>query len=79
MELEELNAAELLCSEIRHRFPSIEVGRPSRVYDSISQKVAPTMPSLRGTAKLAGSPLASYRRPVWLTRIRNTHAGETVF
>ena len=29
-------------------------------------------PALRGSAKLPGSPLASYRRRVWEPRIRNT-------
>ena len=58
------------------QYPTVEVGRPSRVYDTISRLVGPTRPSLRGPAKLTGSPLASYRKRIWLPRIRNTNAGK---
>ena len=62
MELEgQADVADLLCSEICKRYPSMSVSRPSRLFDTI---VGPTRPSLRGTAKLTGSPLASYRRNV---------------
>ena len=73
------NAQDLLCSEIRCRYPTVEVGRPSRIYDTISRLVGPTRPSLRGPAKLSGSPLASYRKRIWLPRIRNTNAGNIIF
>ena len=73
MELEgQADVADLLCTEICRRYPGISVGRPSRLFDTIQRIVGPTRPSLRGTAKLTGSPLASYRRRVWEPRIRNT-------
>ena len=66
------NAQDLLCSEILRRYPRISIGRPSRLFDTVQRIVGPTRPSLRGTAKLIGSPLASYRRRVWEPRIRTT-------
>ena len=65
-------AADLLCSEICRRYPGLMIGRPSRLFDTIQRIVGPTRASLRGTAKLTGSPLASYRRRVWEPRIRTT-------
>ena len=66
------DAADLLCSEICRRYPNLSVGRPSRLFDTVQRIVGPTRASLRGTAKLTGSPLVSYRRRVWEPRIRTT-------
>ena len=71
------DTADLLYSEICRRYPDISVGRPSRLFDTIQRIVGPTRPSLRGTAKLNGSPLASYRRRVWEPRIRTK--GKLIF
>ena len=68
----EADAADLLCSEICRRYPNLLVGRPSRLFDTVQRIVGPTRASLRGTAKLTGSPLVSYRRRVWEPRIRTT-------
>ena len=48
------------------------MSRPTRFFDAVQRIVGPTRPSLRGSAKLTGSPLASYRRRVWQPRVRNT-------
>ena len=66
------DVTDLLCSKICRRYPGILVGRPSRLFDTIQQIVGPMRPSPRGTAKLTGSPLASYWRRVWEPHIRNT-------
>ena len=68
----EKHATELIFSEVRRRYPCVSVSRPTRFFDTVRRIVGPTRPSLRGTAKLTGSPLASYRRRVWEPRIRNT-------
>ena len=70
------DTVDLLCSEICRRYPGISVGRRSRLFDTIQWIVGPTGPPLRGTAKLTGSPLASYRRRVWEPRIRTK--GKTI-
>ena len=68
MELE--GRPDLLYSEICARYPKISVSRPTRLYDTVKRIVVPTRPSLRGAAKLSGSPLAAYRKRVWKPRIR---------
>ena len=67
----EKHAPELILSEVRKRYPCVSVSRPTRFFDAVQRIVGPTWPSLRGSAKLTGSPLASYRRRVWQPRIRN--------
>ena len=64
-------AANLLCSKVSRQYSSLSIGRPSRFYDTVQRIVGPTKPSLRGEAKLTGSPLASYRRRVYEPHIRN--------
>ena len=64
------DAAHLLCSEMSKLYPCIRTKRPGRLFDSMKRIVAPTRPSLKGTAKVTGSPLASYRKRIWEPRIR---------
>lgn len=66
------NIVDLLCSEICQRYPNISVSRPARLFDTINRIVMPTRPSLRGPPKLIGSPLATYRKRVWIPRDRTT-------
>ena len=63
---------DLLCSEICIRYPSISVTRPTRLFNTLKRITGPTRPSLGRSAKLTGSPLASYRNRVWKPRIRNS-------
>ena len=71
MDLEERpNSMDALHSEICARYPMISVGRPTRLFDTVKRIVGPTRPSVRGAAKLSGSPLATYRKRVWKPRIR---------
>lgn len=53
----EPNASDLLCAEISKQYSNISVNRPGRLFDVISRIVAPVKPSLRGKAKLSGTPL----------------------
>ena len=66
------NTVDLLCSTICKQYPNISVSRPMRLFDTIKRIAGPTRPSLRGPAKLAGSPLATYRKRVWKPRTRTT-------
>ena len=64
----------LLSSKLHELYPNIPIGRPARFYDTVQRIVGPIRPSLRGEAKLCGSPLASYRRRVREPRLRNSAA-----
>ena len=64
------DAAHLLCSEMSKLYPCIPTKRPGRLFDSVKRIVAPTRPSLKGAAKVTGSPLASYRKRIWEPRVR---------
>lgn len=66
------NTTDLLYSEFCTRYPKISVSRPTRLFDTVKPIVGPTRPSLRGAAKLSGSPLATYRKRVWKHRIRTS-------
>ena len=63
---------DLLCSKICKQYPNICVSRPMRLFDTIKRIAGPTRPSLRGPAKLAGSPLGTYRKRVWKPHTRAT-------
>ena len=73
---EKPNTVDLLCSEIHKRYPNIPVNRPTRLFDTINRIAGPTRPSLRGSAKLSGSPLVTYRKRTWKPRTR-TSPGNT--
>lgn len=76
------DAANLLFMEVRQNYPSIPIGRPNRLLDTVKRIAAPTQSSLHGGAKLSGSPLATYRKRSWEPRIRNTTCsakGQSVF
>ena len=75
IERESPNDAILLSFKFHKAYPTVPIGRPSRVYDTVQRIVGPTRPSLRGEAKLVGSPLASYRKRVWEPRVRNSSRG----
>lgn len=64
------NTVDLLCSEICQRYLNISVSHSTRLFDTIKRIAGPTRPSLRGQAKLTGSPLAAYRKRVWKPRTR---------
>ena len=58
--------------------PALIVGRPGRLYDTISRIVAPTWPAIcRNKAALQEIPLRTYRRRLWAPRTRNSHAKGT--
>lgn len=59
-------ASMLLLQSLRQKYKHLSVGRPERFYDTVCRIAAPTRPSLRGEAKLVGSPLATYRRRAWV-------------
>jgi len=61
----------LLVQKFNDLYRHIETGRPESFYDTACRIAAPTKPSLRGTAKLTGSPLVSYKRREWIPKIRN--------
>ena len=52
------------------RYPMIQVGHPTRLFDTVKRIVGPTRLSLRGAAKLSDSHLATYRKRVWKPRIK---------
>lgn len=56
----------LLLQNLRQKYKYLSTGRPERFYDTVCRIAAPTRPSLRGEAKLVGSPLATYRRRAWV-------------
>jgi len=68
------NTIDFLCSEICKRYPNLCVSRPTRLFDTINHIAGPTRPSLRGPAKLAGSPLVTYRKRIWKPRTRTAKA-----
>lgn len=65
------NAERVLCAELSKRYSSISVKRPGRTFDRIARIVAPARASVKGEAKLTGSPLRSYCKRVWEPRIRS--------
>ena len=71
LHMDTANDADSLLLEFRKEFPNCPVGRPGRFFDIVQRIAAPTQPSTIGHARLAGSPLQSYRRRVWQARIRN--------
>ena len=66
--------ASILHTKLLERYPNLVVGRPCRLLETVKRIVAPTTPSLRGDAKLHGSPLATYRKRIWKPRVRNVTA-----
>ena len=62
---------QLLLQKFKNCYQDITVGRPERFYDTVCRIAAPTKQSLRGTIKLTGSPLATYKQRVWLPKVRN--------
>ena len=64
------NASILLLQKFKLNYRHISIGRPERFYDTVCRIAAPTRPSLRGPAKLLGSPLVTYRRRTWVPSTR---------
>jgi len=62
------HASILLLEKFRQIYKHVSIGRPERFYDTVCRIAAPTRPSLRGTAKLLGSPLETYRRRTWVSK-----------
>jgi len=61
----------LLVQKFSDLYQHIVIGRPERFCDTVCRIAAPTKSSLRGAAKLIGSPLVSYKRREWMPKIRN--------
>lgn len=58
-------------SAFRCHYPFINIERPGRLYDTVLRIVAPTHPSIRSDrATLRGTQLKSYRKRIWMPRIR---------
>lgn len=65
----------LLLDKFKSCYQDITAGRPlrpERFYDTVCRIAAPTKPSLRGKPKLTGTPLATYKRRVWVPKVRHT-------
>ena len=59
-------------SVFKDYYPYFDIERPGRFYDTVIRIVAPTRPSIRSDrASLRGTQLQSYRKRVWMPRIRN--------
>nr|MCH9715538.1 hypothetical protein [Gammaproteobacteria bacterium] len=56
-------------------YTNLVLGRPCRFSETVKRIIAPTKPSLKGDAKLIGSPLTTYRKRIWKPRIRNFASG----
>ena len=56
----------LLLQNLRQKYKHLSVGWPECFYDTVCRIAAPTRPSVRGEAKLVGSPLATYRKRAWV-------------
>lgn len=69
------HASILLHENFREKYNNVSIGRPERFYDTVSRIAAPTRPSLKGTAKLLGSPLITYRRRTWVPKNTREKAG----
>lgn len=61
----------LLVQKFYGVYQHITIGRPERFCDTVRRIAAPTKPSLWGVAKLAGSPLVSYKCREWMPKTRN--------
>ena len=59
-------------------YPNVMIGRPGRFYDSVKRIAAPTRPSLVGPSKLSGSPLASYRKRIWVPKVQQAQGNESM-
>lgn len=71
----------LLLQKFKNRYEDITVDRPEHFYDTVCRIAAPTKPSMRGVAKLTGSPLTTYKQRKWVPKVRNkkgTNAVATV-
>ncbi len=73
------SVSEVLYSMFQMRYPHIAVSRSQRLYDAAMRIIAPTRPSLRGTSKLNGLALSSYRSKEWLPRTRLVQPTEGMF
>ena len=72
IEKESRGDVHLLISNFTKSYPNVTTGWPVRFYTTVERIAIPTMPSLRGEVKIqGGSPLASYRRRLWIPRTRN--------
>ena len=69
------HASILLHENFKQKYKHVSIGRPERFYDTVSRIAAPTRPSLKGTAKLQGSPLGTYRRRTWVPKITREKTG----
>ena len=65
--------ASILHTKLLERYPVL-VGRHCRLLETVKRIVVPTRPSLRGDAKLHGSPLPTYRKRIWKPCVRNVTA-----
>ncbi len=75
VEKEHFNDENVLCQQFKDLYPDVTIGRPRRFFETVKRLIAPVRPSLRGTVSLTGSALASYRRRVWVPRVRNAAKG----
>ena len=69
------DVANVLLDTFKQQYPYIYIGRPKRLFETVSRIAAPTKQSTRGEPKLSGSPLLSCRKRQWIPRIRNTIQG----
>ena len=69
------STAQLLTTELHHKYPNIYVGRPGHFLDTVKRIAAPTLQSLTGKGKLEGTPLKSYLKRQWSPRIRTAIQG----
>jgi len=70
--LERSSDQDSLLLEVKNEFPLLQnIGRPGRFFNTVQRIAAPTLSSTLGSAKLAGSPLKTYRKRVWEPRTRN--------
>ena len=69
------HAKTLLLDKFRQKYKHVSISRPERFYDTVCRIAAPTRPSLKGTSKLQGSPLVTYRRRIWVPKNTREKAG----
>ena len=60
----------LLLEKFKQSYKHVSISQPECFYDTVCRIAAPTKPSLKGTAKLLGSPLVTYRRRTWVPKIQ---------
>ena len=68
---ESQSVSELLVLRLHDNYPCVNIGRPSRLLDTVRRIAAPTRPSAAEKSKLNGSSLRSYLKRRWSPRVRN--------